>query len=136
MTVGHWAVVYLYDTSIQVATTNPLPRSAGEGEGGGLLWQRTATRLYEPPLNGQSRARAPCPNPEPSPYSPSCRVRPNGISDLAPKSVKKKLKDKAFAAAVSRDDITNGIEALGVDPTEHLQTCIDAMRAESQRLGL
>ncbi len=65
-----------------------------------------------------------------------CRVRPNGISDLAPKSVKKKLKDKGFAAAVSRDDITNGIEALGVDPTEHVQTCIDAMRAESQRLGL
>jgi len=65
-----------------------------------------------------------------------CKVRPNGIDDLAPKSVKKKLKDKAFAAAVSRQDIALGIEELGVDPTEHIQRCIDAMRAEKERLGL
>ena len=65
-----------------------------------------------------------------------CKVRPNGIDDLAPKSVKKKLKDKAFAAAVSREDIATGIEELGVDATEHIQTCIDALRAESARLGL
>ena len=64
------------------------------------------------------------------------KVRPNGISDLAPKSVKKKLKDKAFAAAVSRDDITTGAKELGVDPTEHIQTCIDALRADAERLGL
>jgi len=64
------------------------------------------------------------------------KVRPNGIQDLKPKSVKKKLKDKAFAAAVSRDDIASGIEDLEVDPTEHIQTCIDALRAESERLGL
>ncbi len=63
-----------------------------------------------------------------------CKVRPNGIADLAPKSVKKKLKDKAFAAAVSRADIQKGIEELSVDPTEHIQTCIDAMRADAVRL--
>ena len=56
------------------------------------------------------------------------KVRPNGTSDLQPKSVKKKLKDKAFAAAVSRDDIRQGIDELGVDATEHIQRCIDAIR--------
>jgi predicted hydrolase (HD superfamily) len=64
------------------------------------------------------------------------KVRPNGIADLQPKSVKKKLKDKAFAAAVNRGDIATGIEELGVDRTEHIQRCIDALRAESDRLGL
>jgi putative nucleotidyltransferase with HDIG domain len=56
------------------------------------------------------------------------KVRPNGIADLEPKSVKKKLKDKAFAAAVSREDIATGIAELGVDQTEHIQVCIDAIR--------
>jgi predicted hydrolase (HD superfamily) len=65
-----------------------------------------------------------------------CKVRPHGIADLQPKSVRKKLKDKAFAAAVSRADIARGAEELGVDPTEHIQVCIDALRAESGRLGL
>lgn len=64
------------------------------------------------------------------------KVRPNGISDLAPKSVKKKLKDKAFAAAVNRADITTGIDEMAIDPTEHIQTCIDAIRGEADRLGL
>ena len=64
------------------------------------------------------------------------KVRPNGISDLAPKSVKKKLKDKAFAAAVNRADIRQGIAELGVDETVHIQACIDAIRAEADRLGL
>jgi predicted hydrolase (HD superfamily) len=64
------------------------------------------------------------------------KVRPNGIADLAPKSVKKKLKDKAFAAAVSREDIRQGIAELGVDETEHIQLCIDAIRTESERLGV
>lgn len=64
------------------------------------------------------------------------KVRPNGIADLAPKSVKKKLKDKAFAAAVSRDDIRIGIEDLDVDPTEHIQRCIDAIRSQAERLAL
>lgn len=65
-----------------------------------------------------------------------CLVRPNGIDDLSPKSVTKKLKDKAFAAAVSRQDIRQGIEDLGIDETEHLQACLDALREESERLGL
>jgi len=56
------------------------------------------------------------------------KVRPNGIADLKPKSVKKKLKDRAFAAAVSREDIQRGIDDLDLDPTEHIQTCIDALR--------
>jgi predicted hydrolase (HD superfamily) len=64
------------------------------------------------------------------------KVRPNGISDLQPKSVKKKLKDKAFAAAVSRADISQGIDELEVEPTEHIQACIDAIRAEADRLGV
>ena len=64
------------------------------------------------------------------------KVRPNGISDLTPKSVKKKLKTVAFAAAVNRQDIATGIEELGVDQTEHIQVCIDAMRGEKARLGL
>ena len=64
------------------------------------------------------------------------KVRPNGISDLKPKSVKKKLKDKRFAAAVSREDISQGIEELGVDATEHIQSCIDAIRCEGELVGL
>jgi predicted hydrolase (HD superfamily) len=58
-----------------------------------------------------------------------CKVRPNGIADLEPGSVARKLKDKAFAAAVSRQDIDQGIAELGVDRAAHIQTCIDAIRA-------
>ncbi len=64
------------------------------------------------------------------------KVRPAGISDMQAKSVKKKLKDKAFAAAVSREDIQQGIEELGIDPTEHIQRCIDAIKADAQQLGV
>ena len=65
-----------------------------------------------------------------------CKVRPNGIADLEPSSVRKKQKDKAFAAAVSREDIRKGIAELGVDETQHIQKCINAMRGERARLGL
>jgi predicted hydrolase (HD superfamily) len=65
-----------------------------------------------------------------------CKVRPNGIGDLEPSSVRKKLKDKAFAAAVSRDDIRKGIAELGVDEVEHIRTCIEAMRRDRERLGM
>ncbi len=65
-----------------------------------------------------------------------CKVRPNGIADLEPSSVRKKLKDKAFAAAVSRDDIRKGIAEMGVEETPHIQRCIDALRAERSRLGV
>src|SRR5688572_8669566 len=64
-----------------------------------------------------------------------CKVRPNGIADLEPSSVRKKLKDKAFAAAVNREDIRVGISEMGVDETQHIQKCIDALRAERSRLG-
>jgi putative nucleotidyltransferase with HDIG domain len=58
-----------------------------------------------------------------------CKVRPDGIASLEPRSVKKKLKAKEFAANVSREDIARGISELGVDETQHIQTCIDAIRA-------
>jgi predicted hydrolase (HD superfamily) len=64
------------------------------------------------------------------------KVRPNGIADLEPSSVKKKLKDKGFAAAVSRDDVRKGTAELGVDETEHLRTCIEAIKSERERLGV
>lgn len=64
------------------------------------------------------------------------KVRPNGISDLKPKSVKKKLKDKAFAAAVNRQDIEHGIIELKVDRDEHIQHCIDAIRGLSDRFDI
>lgn len=56
-----------------------------------------------------------------------CKVRPNGITDLTPKSVKKKLKTAGFAKAVSRDDIVQGIDELGTETTVHIQACIDAI---------
>lgn len=64
------------------------------------------------------------------------RVRPTGLSDMQASSVKKKLKDKAFAAAVSRADIEQGIRELGVDRDAHIQRCIDALASEAPRLGL
>lgn len=73
------------------------------------------------------------------------KVRPNGVSDLEPKSVKKKLKDKAFAAAVSREDIARGTADLAPllpsvpaaeFETRHIQTCIDAIRAAAARVGI
>ena len=64
------------------------------------------------------------------------KVRPDGVATLEPKSVKKKLKAKEFAAAVSRADIATGIAELGVDEGAHIQTCIDAIRGERERLGV
>jgi putative nucleotidyltransferase with HDIG domain len=65
-----------------------------------------------------------------------CLVRPNGIDDLTPKSVKKKLKDRAFAAGVNREEVQHGMELIGVDPTEHIQNVIDALRARGAELGI
>ena len=56
------------------------------------------------------------------------KVRPAGISDLEAKSVRKKLKDKAFAAAVSRQEIAQGATELGVEEMPHVQRCIEAIR--------
>jgi putative nucleotidyltransferase with HDIG domain len=64
-------------------------------------------------------------------------VRPNKIIDeVEVKSVKKKMKDKAFARNVNRDDIINGAEALGVQLDEHIAFCISAMKKEKELLGL
>jgi len=64
-------------------------------------------------------------------------VRPSKkIEDLKVKSVKKKLKDKSFAASVNRDDIKKGAEELGVDLSDHIQFVIDAMKSCSDDLGL
>lgn len=64
-------------------------------------------------------------------------VRPDkSIETLEAKSVRKRMKDKAFARAVSRDDITKGAEELGVDVTEHIQFVIEAMREIAPELGL
>ena len=65
-----------------------------------------------------------------------CLVRPEGIATLTPKSVKKKLKDKHFAAKVERDEVTAGAELLGVDLGEHIQFVIDALKPHAAELGL
>jgi putative nucleotidyltransferase with HDIG domain len=64
------------------------------------------------------------------------KVRPEGIGGLKPASVKKKLKQKGFAAAVNRDDITRGAADLGIDLDEHIQFVIDAMSAIAEALDL
>jgi predicted hydrolase (HD superfamily) len=51
-------------------------------------------------------------------------------------SVKKKLKDKAFARSVNRDDIKQGVEELGVDLDEHIRFVIDALRPVQKEIGL
>ena len=55
---------------------------------------------------------------------------------MKPKSVKKKLKQKSFAASVLREDIFQSIEELGVDMTEHIQFVIDALKEKADILGL
>lgn len=65
-----------------------------------------------------------------------CLVRPNGIDDLGPKSVAKKLKDKAFAAGVSRDEVAHGVELIGLERSEHIQNVIDGLRSIAERLEI
>lgn len=65
-----------------------------------------------------------------------CAVRPGGIDGLTPKSVRKKLKSPAFAAAVSREDIALGAEELGVDLDTHIANVIAALTARADALGL
>jgi putative nucleotidyltransferase with HDIG domain len=61
-------------------------------------------------------------------------VRPEGLHGMTPKSVKKKLKQPSFAAAVGREDVYRGAEELGVDFDEHLTIVIDALEARSDEL--
>ena len=64
-------------------------------------------------------------------------VKPSrSIHDVAWKSVKKKLKDKAFARSVNRDDIRDGAAELGVELPDHVSFCIEAMRGDAEALGL
>jgi putative nucleotidyltransferase with HDIG domain len=64
-------------------------------------------------------------------------VRPTkSIMDVEPRSVRKKMKDKAFAAAVSRDDIRRGADELGIDLDEHIGNVIAAMQSVAPALGL
>jgi putative nucleotidyltransferase with HDIG domain len=66
----------------------------------------------------------------------SCLVRPNGIDDLKPKSVTKKLKDKTFAAGVSRDEVSKGVELIGLERSEHIQNVIDGLRSVAAELEI
>jgi len=64
-------------------------------------------------------------------------VKPTkSLSDVDAKSVKKKMRDKAFARGVNRDDVINGAQNLGVDLDQHIQFVIDAMRQCAASLGL
>jgi predicted hydrolase (HD superfamily) len=65
-----------------------------------------------------------------------CLVRPDGIRSLSPSSVRKKLRDKSFAAKVKRDDVYSGVERLGVSLDEHIQLVIDALAPHAEELGI
>ncbi len=63
-------------------------------------------------------------------------VRPEGIRSLAPSSVKKKLKDKGFAAKVDRDEVRTGVELLGADLDDHIRMIVEALQPLADRLGV
>jgi predicted hydrolase (HD superfamily) len=64
-------------------------------------------------------------------------VRPSrSVNEVDARSVRKKMKDKAFARGVSREDVLQGAEELGVDLDEHIQFVVDAMRERADLLGL
>ncbi len=63
-------------------------------------------------------------------------VRPTRLEGLKAKSVRKKMKQASFAAAINRDDIIRGAEDLGVELNEHINFCIAAMQSIAEELGL
>src|SRR6187549_3525185 len=63
-------------------------------------------------------------------------VRPQGLEGLTPKSVKKKLKQPSFAAAVNREEVRRGAEELGVDFDEHVAFVIAALQERAGELGV
>lgn len=65
-----------------------------------------------------------------------CQVRPEGIETLTAKSVKKKLKQKSFAAKVEREEIYSGVEMLGVDMTDHINFIIDVLKKNKEELNI
>ena len=67
----------------------------------------------------------------------SALVKPNkSLAECDAKSIRKKMKDKAFARSVSREDIVNGSADMGIDLEEHLAFCIEAMKGIAPELGL
>jgi predicted hydrolase (HD superfamily) len=64
------------------------------------------------------------------------QVRPEGISTLEPRSVVKKLKDKAFAAKVERDEVYKGVELIGVTLDQHIAFIIDVLKRNKEELGI
>lgn len=66
----------------------------------------------------------------------AARMRPAGIQDLEVSSVKKKFKDKKFAAKVDRQVIQNGADMLGIDLAQLIDLCLDGMRPCARELGL
>ena len=65
-----------------------------------------------------------------------CLLRPDGVASLKPKSVKKKLKDKRFAAGVDRNEVSAGVELLETEIGDHIQFLIDALQPHAEELGL
>ncbi|MEP5611634.1 MAG: HD domain-containing protein [Cyclobacteriaceae bacterium] len=65
-----------------------------------------------------------------------CQVRPEGVETLTAKSVKKKLKQKNFAAKVERDEIEKGVELMGVDLTEHIGFIIEVLKKHKEELEI
>ena len=63
-------------------------------------------------------------------------VRPTGIEGMKPKSVRKKMKQPSFAAAVDREQLQRGAEELGVEMNEHILVVIDALAEHMEELGL
>ena len=64
-------------------------------------------------------------------------VKPGkSLTEVEAKSVRKRMKDKAFARSVNRDDITTGIADLGLELEEHIAFCIEAMKSVATELGL
>jgi len=64
-------------------------------------------------------------------------VRPSkSVDEVEVSSVKKKMKDKAFARAVNRDDIINGADGINTPLDEHIEFCVSAMRKNKELLGL
>jgi putative nucleotidyltransferase with HDIG domain len=67
----------------------------------------------------------------------SALVKPSrSVHEVDAKGVRKKMKDKAFARGVNREDVTQGAAELGVDLDEHITFVIEAMRGEAEALGL
>jgi len=65
-----------------------------------------------------------------------CLVRPDGVVSLKPKSVRKKFKDRSFAAKVEREEIERGLAIFGVEFNDHVAELIEALRAHAEELGL